>query len=108
MLFCIYRCVGSSQHLKNKYGDGYQLEIKLTDTGSEDAMSRLMEFVSSELPQSEVIERFSDRILYTLPTSSITTPAHVFRSMELSMLSYNLLAFVFFFLKIRLLHVCRP
>ena len=35
----VRRCLGSTQHLKNKYGGGYVLEMKLT--GGDDLSDRI-------------------------------------------------------------------
>ena len=32
----IFRCYGSSQHVKNKYGMGYEVEIKVAKSNYED------------------------------------------------------------------------
>ena len=32
----IFRCFGSSQHIKNKYGTGYEIEVKVRKLGSDD------------------------------------------------------------------------
>ena len=29
-----FRCIGGSQHLKNKFGEGYNLEVKIPSTSS--------------------------------------------------------------------------
>ena len=79
------RCLGSSSHLKTKYGDGFQLEIKLKDTGnSAEAMNKLKSFITVQYPLHVILESFSDRILYAMPTDSITSPAQVFGPIEQS------------------------
>lgn len=35
-----FRCLGSTQHLKNKFGDGYTLIAQLEATGGERRMTR--------------------------------------------------------------------
>ena len=32
----IFRCFGSSQHIKNKYGTGYEIEVKIKKSTNED------------------------------------------------------------------------
>lgn len=33
----IFRCFGSSQHIKNKYGTGYEIEVKIKKMTKEDS-----------------------------------------------------------------------
>merc|ERR1712228_588577 len=40
------QCLGSAQHLKTKYGDGYELYIKLNDNFEAETKERLKEYVS--------------------------------------------------------------
>jgi len=76
-------CLGTSSHLKTKYGDGFQLEIKLKDTGnSEEALNKLKSFITEQYPRTAILESFSDRILYAMPTDSISSPAQVFGPIE--------------------------
>ena len=56
----VCRCLGSTQHLKNKYGGGYMLEIKLKH-----ALTRDWELVETEVmshfAETVLAEAFSDR-----------------------------------------------
>ena len=47
----LFRCYGSGQHIKNKYGVGYEIEIKIQKPKYED-----LEQLAKEL-------KFSDKIL---------------------------------------------
>ena len=38
----IFRCFGSSQHIKNKYGTGYEIEVKIRKITKTD-MEKMME-----------------------------------------------------------------
>ena len=81
----LFRCIGTSQHLKSKYGGGYQLEIKLADSehGDED-MEKLKRFIQQSFPTSYEIECFSDRVMYGLPQNSSNAPGDVFGALEKS------------------------
>jgi hypothetical protein len=46
-------CIGSSQHLKSKFGSGYRLEVKVRSGA---AMKRVQEFVAQHWPSSHVLE----------------------------------------------------
>lgn len=65
----IFRCIGSSQHIKNKYGTGYEIEIKIKKISSEDlgimaenygnADQELIKFDSlPEIMRSKLIDDF--------------------------------------------------
>jgi ABC-type multidrug transport system ATPase subunit len=44
-----FKCFGSSQHIKDKYGTGYELEIKIR-TLNEDEVNAEMEKISGFMP----------------------------------------------------------
>merc|ERR1719309_642529 len=75
------RCMGTTQHLKNKFGAGYMLDIKLgmgqsTDWNSVEA--RLKKF----FPGIAVDESFDDRRSYNIPKSGFTSISKAFSDLE--------------------------
>ncbi|XP_030854731.1 ATP-binding cassette sub-family A member 5 isoform X4 [Strongylocentrotus purpuratus] len=91
------RCLGTTQHLKDKYGGGYILEIKLnpgvqyytsdqTTTAVMDILDEKMDIlhkqVLSLIPQAEVTESFAERITYKIPRDSSITLSTVFAFLE--------------------------
>ena len=80
------RCLGSTQHLKSKYGSGYQLEIKLphsTDASANDQKLQLIEaFVYRMFPNALQTESFGDRRMYAIPQSDVQSLATVFSTLE--------------------------
>ncbi len=84
------RCLGSTQHLKNKYGGGYILEIKLRVRAGgdgeegEDRWRRLEAEVSEHFPSAESGESFADRRTYTLPRNGVGSLADAFKALEQS------------------------
>lgn len=46
------RCIGSSQHLKNKFGDGYTLLIRISANATDSDVTAIMRFVSKRLPNA--------------------------------------------------------
>jgi len=75
------RCLGSTQHLKNKFGAGYMLEIKWktivpSDWDSLDAK------VSEIFPGAENLESFSDRRSWSILQSSVSSLASAFQQLE--------------------------
>ena len=44
------RCVGSAQHLKNKFGDGYTLNVRMRADAAPRDVTALQQFVARRLP----------------------------------------------------------
>ncbi|GLH01026.1 Probable multidrug resistance-associated protein lethal(2)03659 [Gryllus bimaculatus] len=82
------RCIGSTQHLKNRYGAGYRLEMKLKGgdrtptTPSSDHSKDLKEFVKHQFKNSSLDESFADRLVFSVPQSSVTSLAQCFKQLE--------------------------
>lgn len=83
-----YRCIGSSQHLKSKYGSGYLLEIKLlTGNGNdqghlEASMERLKQHILEKFPGAICMEEFVERAQYKIPRDDVTSLARAFTVLE--------------------------
>ncbi|CAH1111719.1 unnamed protein product [Psylliodes chrysocephalus] len=82
------RCLGSTQHLKNLYGAGYTLEMKLgggdlTPTSEAgDRNDELREFISSLFPDAALQESFADRLVFSVPQQSVPSLANCFKQLE--------------------------
>jgi ABC-type multidrug transport system ATPase subunit len=48
-----FRCLGSSQHLKSRFGGGYSLEIKISISASKQAVTEITNFVARAMPGSK-------------------------------------------------------
>lgn len=70
-----FRCLGSVQHLKNRFGDGYTIVLRVT--GPDPDLAPVMKFIESELGGSTLKERHRNMLQYQLP-SSLTSLAHIF------------------------------
>ncbi|XP_052005252.1 phospholipid-transporting ATPase ABCA1b [Xyrauchen texanus] len=70
-----FRCLGSVQHLKNRFGDGYTIILKVA--GPDPDLQPVMKFIESELPGSTLKEKHRNMLQYMLP-SSLTSLAHIF------------------------------
>ena len=88
MILLCYRCLGSSQHLKSKYGSGYSLEIKLNtaendgDDILQQKMERLHGYVRELFPEAVVTEQFSERVQYKIPKSNVEKLSTTFTMLE--------------------------
>ncbi|KAM3838356.1 LOW QUALITY PROTEIN: phospholipid-transporting ATPase ABCA1-like [Diretmus argenteus] len=76
-----FRCLGSVQHLKNRFGDGYTIILRVA--GPDPDLRPVMGFIERELPGSTLKEKHRNMLQYQLP-SSLTSLARIF-----SLLSHN-------------------
>lgn len=51
------QCIGSIQHLKHRFGSGYQLEIRYDQSRSDDACAKAEETILSNFDVLRVVER---------------------------------------------------
>ncbi|XP_075994449.1 phospholipid-transporting ATPase ABCA1b isoform X2 [Genypterus blacodes] len=70
-----FRCLGSVQHLKNRFGDGYTIILRVA--GPDPDLSAVMKFIESELTGSTLKEKHRNMLQYQLP-SSLTSLTHIF------------------------------
>lgn len=91
------RCIGTGQHLKNRYGSGYLLELKLKSLSSETSGSatlrdveavrrrrkeELKTFIQGMFSTAQVQEDFEDRIIFAIAQESIVSLAETFNALE--------------------------
>ncbi|KAK2865907.1 hypothetical protein Q7C36_001963 [Tachysurus vachellii] len=70
-----FRCLGSVQHLKNRFGDGYTIILRVA--GSDPRLEPVMELIEHELPGSTLKEKHRNMLQYQLP-SSLSSLARIF------------------------------
>ncbi|XP_029283093.1 phospholipid-transporting ATPase ABCA1b isoform X2 [Cottoperca gobio] len=70
-----FRCLGSVQHLKNRFGDGYTIILRVA--GPDADLLPVMKFIESELSGSTLKEKHRNMLQYQLP-SSLTSLTHIF------------------------------
>ena len=61
------RALGTKQHLKNKFGSGFELVVKLQVTNLEEQLSALSDFVTSLFPSSTMISENGGLVTYEVP-----------------------------------------
>ncbi|GFO39485.1 ATP-binding cassette sub-family a member 3 [Plakobranchus ocellatus] len=78
-----FKCLGSPQHLKNKFGQGYTLIIQLgtLDDGSTAPNQPVIDFIAENFPGATVFDDHQGYIHFQVPDSGVTL-AHVFTLME--------------------------
>lgn len=74
-----FQCLGSAQHLKNRFGSGYTLTLR--SNGEAEAIPTLKELVSKTFPLAELKEEHYNQLQYQLPLKHTKLPL-VFREME--------------------------
>ncbi|XP_015126948.1 ATP-binding cassette sub-family A member 5 [Diachasma alloeum] len=90
------RCIGSTQHLKNLYGAGYTLEMKLLGgdstptTPSGDRIATLKEFVAGLFPDVTLEESFADRLVFGVPQHAVQSLADCFMQLEKAKLELDI------------------
>uniref|UniRef100_A0A8C3WS26 ATP binding cassette subfamily A member 8 n=1 Tax=Catagonus wagneri TaxID=51154 RepID=A0A8C3WS26_9CETA len=73
------RCIGSIQHLKNKFGKDYLLEMKMKTPTQEGTLhSEILRL----FPQAAQQERFSSLMVYKLPVEDVRPLAQAFLKLE--------------------------
>jgi len=78
------RCLGTTMHVKSKYGSGYQLEIFVkSNTAAESKKAELLEFVEQKIAKnSSLLESHAGRYLFQLPGRENFALGHLFKEME--------------------------
>ncbi|XP_078615923.1 cholesterol transporter ABCA5-like isoform X2 [Branchiostoma floridae x Branchiostoma japonicum] len=82
------KCLGSTQHLKNKYGSGYILEVKVKEQSEdinndlEASLDLLDSFVHELFPGAAEAEVISNRVTYNIPKEDVRSLARVFTALE--------------------------
>uniref|UniRef100_A0A8D2JSS6 ABC transporter domain-containing protein n=1 Tax=Sciurus vulgaris TaxID=55149 RepID=A0A8D2JSS6_SCIVU len=69
-----FRCLGSTQHLKRRFGAGHTLTLRVP----EDQRERAVAFVVAAFPGAELREAHGGRLRFQLPQGGRCTLAHVF------------------------------
>ncbi|CAG2115476.1 unnamed protein product [Medioppia subpectinata] len=84
MIKGVMRCIGSVQHLKNKYGAGYVLEIKWTQTPDNAGFGpKLKHTIESFFANNvSVKEEYNNRLAFDIPQQSIQSLSKIFSFLE--------------------------
>ncbi|XP_078106456.1 ATP-binding cassette sub-family A member 2 [Sander vitreus] len=73
-----FKCLGSIQHLKNRFGDGYMITVR---TKSSSNLKEVVRFFSRNFPEAVLKERHHTKVQYQLKSERISL-AQVFSKME--------------------------
>jgi ABC-type multidrug transport system ATPase subunit len=85
-----FKCLGSLQHLKSKFGNGYKLALRLQDD-SEEKSNKLVKFMKENFPESRILETHRNLIEYILPFDNKSTKlSQIFGKIESNRADLNL------------------
>ncbi|XP_028269247.1 ATP-binding cassette sub-family A member 2 isoform X3 [Parambassis ranga] len=73
-----FKCLGSIQHLKNRFGDGYMITVR---TKSSSNVKEVIRFFNRNFPEAVLKERHHTKVQYQLKSERISL-AQVFSKME--------------------------
>nr|CAJ2466288.1 unnamed protein product [Leishmania braziliensis] len=80
------RCIGNKVHLKQKYGSGFELTVRIQPPSVAEAAAleaikaRVIPFITSSFPSSKLSEVRGKRLIFTLPKN--TSLANVFQRLQ--------------------------
>uniref|UniRef100_A0AAA9RZ86 ABC transporter domain-containing protein n=1 Tax=Bos taurus TaxID=9913 RepID=A0AAA9RZ86_BOVIN len=84
-----FKCLGSPQHLKSKFGSGYSLRAKIRSDGQQEALEEFKAFVGLTFPGSVLEDEHQGMVHYHLPGDELSW-AKVFGIMEQAKTMYML------------------
>ncbi|KAK3091888.1 hypothetical protein FSP39_023469 [Pinctada imbricata] len=86
-----FRCLGSTQHLKNKFGEGYTLIAKICypSSGQPPDMEPIMKFISEQFPYSELKDLHQGMVIYHIKDTTLSW-ARIFGLMEKAKDEFNI------------------
>lgn len=76
------RCLGSTQHLKNKYGGGYILDLKSKGNSSHIWDNIHLAILETFGDSAKIDEAFADRRTYSVQQSAVKSLGQVFAALE--------------------------
>jgi ABC-type multidrug transport system ATPase subunit len=81
------KCIGSLQHLKSRYGDGYTLLVKI---GLKNNLNEFIKFILKSFETSELKENRDGFLNFHLKSNSINTLSKIFSLIEENKLTYTI------------------
>uniref|UniRef100_A0A452RCP6 ABC transporter domain-containing protein n=1 Tax=Ursus americanus TaxID=9643 RepID=A0A452RCP6_URSAM len=84
-----FKCLGSPQHLKSKFGSGYSLRAKVRSDGQQEALEEFKAFVNLTFPGSVLEDEHQGMVHYHLPGDDLSW-AKVFDTLEQAKMKFML------------------
>ncbi|XP_061181930.1 phospholipid-transporting ATPase ABCA3-like isoform X1 [Saccostrea echinata] len=87
-----FRCLGSTQYLKNKFGEGYTLlaRIAFTESGDAPNLQPFMNFVECKFPGSELKDMHQGMVNYHITRNSGLTLGAIFGILEIAKSEFHI------------------
>ena len=91
-----FKCVGSTQYLRTKFGQGFSLVIKLKpdlisqDENDDEYIDKVQEYIETNLPKAQLKDIHQTLIYYHIPSDESTSWSKLFKIMELGKEQLNL------------------
>jgi ABC-type multidrug transport system ATPase subunit len=82
------KCIGSLQHLKSRYGDGYTLLAKISKEGS--LIKQFIAFITSSFPNSLIKENRDGFLNIHIENSSINSLSNIFSLIEKNKFKFSI------------------
>ncbi|CAI9718098.1 ATP-binding cassette sub-family A member 2-like isoform X2 [Octopus vulgaris] len=76
-----FKCLGSTQHLKNKYGDGYTFVIRIRGPNYERNCVNVKHFIDKNFPNAKIKEQHINMLQYEIKSKTISL-AYIFSKLE--------------------------
>lgn len=76
-----FQCLGSTQHLKNKFGEGYTFSIRVAGPDHERNMRDVQRFIQRNIPEVSLKELHHNLVQYELKMQSVNL-SHLFEQLE--------------------------
>ncbi|XP_074643630.1 phospholipid-transporting ATPase ABCA1-like [Tubulanus polymorphus] len=74
-----FKCIGSTQHLKNKFGDGYTISLRLA--GHSPTLEPVITYMEDRFPTAVLKEEHHNMLQYHLPAANISL-SYIFGAIE--------------------------
>lgn len=84
-----FLCLGSPQHLKNKFGQGYSLIARIADSTNDLLLQDFLRFIEATFPDHEKVDSGNGYVNYHLKNPSIPL-AFIFGTLERVKTQYNI------------------
>ena len=85
-----FKCLGSPQHLKNKFGEGYTLLARVSSPcDALPILQPLMRFIQENFPDGEIKDVHQGMVHYHIKDTKLTW-AKIFGLMEQAKVTYNI------------------
>ncbi|KAL8562888.1 hypothetical protein ACOMHN_004580 [Nucella lapillus] len=76
-----FQCLGTTQHLKNKFGEGYTFSVRIAGPEYERNMRDVLRFVQRNIPEATLKEQHYNMVQYEIKTRNVNL-SQLFEQLE--------------------------